>query len=191
MTPEISQTPGEFSMAKPAEFDPLKHFALQDISLWSTALKRDAEYQPIDHENKLQLQTMQSTKPELLTATGMDDEQFPLLRTLVTFGLRSVCKDGDGEEAVIYTVEAVFAVEYVVLEPPSADQLKQFVDFNCVHNAWPFWRQHVYDTLKRASLPVPAVPLFAGRSPKKPRKQLKRVTRVPRVSQDKVVIDSE
>lgn len=93
----------------------------------------------------------------------------PMLRVYVDLGIRSVCREADVEEA-LYTLDAVFAVDYYVLATPTKEQFDAFVSFNSVHNVWQFWRQHVYDTLKRASLPVPAVPLFSGAGNKKKRK---------------------
>ena len=163
---------------KKSEFDPTKHFVLNDIKLWSCSLSRDGDYQHHLHEGKCVLQSFRKATPEFFRAEVEGEEGSPvLLRVLVDLGVRSVFERGDDlgttdgeEEDVLYTVEATFAADYFVVEPPeSAEHLRAFVDLNAVHNVWPFWRQHVVDTLRRASLPVPSVPLMAkpGNAPKK------------------------
>lgn len=159
-------------------FDHARHFSLQDIALWSTHFRRDEDYQPELHAGKVSIQTMKGIKPELFKAIT-DDEESDLLRVLVSLGIRSVAKESDdGAETVLYTLEATFAVEYLLLEAPTPEEFSRFVDFNCLHNAWPFWRQHVYDTLKRASLPVPAIPLFSGPKSGKKKTRIRRLKKV-------------
>ncbi len=146
-----------------SDFDPTKCFLLQDIALWSTTLRRHEDFSEEFDAEKCYVQTRKSASPSLHMAEveGVD-EAVPYLRTLVTFGVRSVTKRDD-VEVEMYGLEATFAVDYIVETMPEPDDLQQFVDFNCVHNAWPFWRQHVYDTMKRASLPVPIIPFFSGK----------------------------
>jgi len=86
-------------------------------------------------------------------------------------------ENDDAPEVALYTLEATYAVDYIVISAPEREDLNRFIEFNCPHNAWPFWRQHVYDTLKRASLPVPAIPLFSSKPTGKKRKKINRVRR--------------
>lgn len=151
-------------------FDPTVHFQLLDIALWTTSLRRDGEYQYSVHDGKCNVQTMRSSSAEILSVSFDDKENVDVLRALINLGVRSVFHDPDAQEEVaLYTLEATFAVEYAITKMPSDEDLEEFVSFNCTHNAWPFWRQHVYDTLKRASLPVPLIPFFSGK-PKAGRK---------------------
>ncbi|WP_457097850.1 hypothetical protein [Lysobacter sp. P5_B9] len=161
------------------QFDATEYFALNDIALWTTSLRRDVEYQSGIHDGKTVVQTMRSTTAETITAVFEGaEEPMDMLRTYVNFGVRSVFRgDDDQQEVALYTLEATFAVEYAILKMPSEDKLQSFVEFNCTHNAWPFWRQHVYDTLKRASLPVPVIPFFSGKPGGRPGKiKLKRAS---------------
>lgn len=167
-------------MARPKKstFDPTQHFVLNDIFLWTCSLTRDGVYRKDLHEGKCVLQSFRKATPELFRAEVEGEEDTTLLlRVLVDLGVRSVFEHGDGseEDEVLYTVEATFAAEYFVIDTPKgAEDLRAFVDLNVVHNVWPFWRQHVVDTTRRASLPVPSVPLFAkpGGSRKKKLKAL-------------------
>ena len=155
-------------------FDPTEHFALNDIALWTTSLRRDGEYQSAIHDGKTVVQTMSSTSAEVVTVVFEGVEgSMEVLRAYVNLGVRSVYRDGK-QEVVLFTLEATFMVEYAIAKTPAENDLTRFVELNCIHNVWPFWRQHVYDTLKRASLPVPVIPLFSGKAAKKPTK-LKRL----------------
>lgn len=151
------------------DFDITKCFALHDIALWTTALTRGVEYDPAIHEGRCSVQTFRRVKHTMLTGEAEGaDEAVVLLRALVSLGVRSVYKADDAsDEEILYTLEATFGVEYFVIKSPPEEQFIEFINFNCVHNAWSFWRQHVFDTLKRASLPVPVVPFFPGRRPVK------------------------
>lgn len=162
---------GLLMAAKRKKFDPTEYFFLNDIALWTTSLRREGEYRPSIHDGKTALQTMRSTSAEVVTVEfdGFE-ETVEVLRAYVSLGVRSVYRHGENE-TVIFTLEATFMVEYAISKQPAEEDLAQFVEFNCIHNVWPFWRHHVYDTLKRASLPVPIIPLFSGRVGKKPAKR--------------------
>lgn len=160
--------------AKKAEFVPAEHFVLNDISLWESSLSREVEYDLSRHGGKCVNQTFQAVRPELYEVVTSDgagsggaEEKSMLMRVLVSLGVRTICKEDGQEDKVLHKLEATFAVDYFVIKPPEAEQLQDFVSFNCVHNAWPFWRQHVFETFKKASLPVPAIPFFPGRSTRK------------------------
>jgi hypothetical protein len=158
---------------KSKEF-PADYLVLNDIALWQTSFSREGEYEPARHSGKLVNQTFQSVRPEFYevvtsdkAGSGDKEESSMMMRVLVTLGVRAVCKDDHEEEKVLHQLETTFAVDYFVIQEPDMDDLKGFVDFNCIHNAWPFWRQNVFDTFKKASLPVPSVPFFPGRSTRK------------------------
>lgn len=161
-------------LKKSKEFAPADYFILNDIVLWQTSFSREEEYEPSKHSGKCVNQAFQSVRPEFYEVVTVDragrgdeEETSTMMRVLVTLGVRAVCKDEPEEEKVLHKLETTFAVEYFLIQPPEMDDLKDFVNFNCVHNAWPFWRQNVFDTFKKASLPVPSVPFFPGRSTRK------------------------
>ncbi|MGM1042043.1 hypothetical protein [Stenotrophomonas sepilia] len=148
-------------------FDPSQHFTLMDVQLWETHLKRGIEYFPGLHDGQLGAQTRKGVTPQRLEITDDEGNTHDLLRVIVHLGLRGLHaapEDGDEDESVeqrlLFELETSFAVVYQVISDPAREDFMKFVRLNCVHNAWPFWRQHVFDTLKRASLPVLPIPLF-------------------------------
>lgn len=148
-------------------FDPSAHFSLLDVQLWETKLKRGIEYSPALHEGQLGAQTRKAVVPQRLEVEDYEGVSHEMLRVIVHLGLRGLhvspeAEQGDESEVdrVLFELETSFAVVYHIKSEPSDDDLMDFVRLNCVHNAWPFWRQHVFDTLKRASLPVLPIPFF-------------------------------
>ena len=160
-------------MAEPVlPWDPARCLQIQDIALWESTLKRFLDYQPAQHQGRINVLTRHGARAELLDAEDAEGGHSTLLRAIISLGMRGVVAQDDGpaaetapgDESVVFQIEADFAVTYEVLQAPSDETLAEFVRFNCTHNVWPFWRQHVYDTLKKASLPLVAVPLFQGRT---------------------------
>lgn len=151
-------------------WDPAEYLSLQDICLWEATLKRGVdEYQPAIHDGKMRIQRMRGLTADELEVVDGEGEGGRIIRVLVHLGARSLfAKDqgdaGDSNEhEMLYEVVASFAVSYAVIKDPPEELMEDFYRFNCVHNVWPFWRQHVYDTLKRASLPLIEVPFFSGK----------------------------
>lgn len=91
-----------------------------------------------------------------------DGKPHKILQFLVHLGTRVVSDVPDGEPDVYFRIEAKFLVEYEMTSALGEDAIKAFADYNAVHNAWPFWRQHVYDIVQRARLPHLEIPLFPG-----------------------------
>lgn len=85
-----------------------------------------------------------------------------ILQIIVSLGTRAVADTDDEDPSVYVLVEADFLVEYEVTGSPDKDALAAFANYNAVHNVWPFWRHHVFDTVHRARLPHLEVPLFSG-----------------------------
>lgn len=86
------------------------------------------------------------------------------LHVLVQLGTRVLMSQEDqgNEGAVQFEIEADFLVRYAMSEVIEESALDTFANLNSVHNAWPFWRQHVFDIVQRGRLPQLEVPLFAG-----------------------------
>lgn len=146
--------------------DATRHFFLNDISLWECSLRRDSEFRWGEHTpESCTTQTFRTVEPEVIEVDVIgEDEQQLMLRALVKLGIRVLPKDAKEDAEPLYTLESTFCADYFILSTPNKKTFTQFVDFNCIHNVWPFWRQHVFDTLKRASLPIPTVPLYAGQN---------------------------
>ncbi|MBL0039624.1 MAG: hypothetical protein IPP28_00945 [Xanthomonadales bacterium] len=69
---------------------------------------------------------------------------------------------GREDPNAIFIIEADFLVNYEIKSEIDEECIKAFADNNAAHNVWPFWRQHVFDTISRARLPHLDIPLFLG-----------------------------
>jgi hypothetical protein len=82
------------------------------------------------------------------------------LGCIITFGT-------DFEEHAPYEIVASFRLIYSIPNdepPPSMSDIENFVHWNAVGNAWPYWREYLSSTVNRAGLrrfvaPVLRVPL--------------------------------
>lgn len=154
-------------------WNPKDFLQLHDIALWESSLKRMTEYEEGRHKDRMRVQTRRHRTAQVLEVLDSEENKAVYFRGIITFAARAVLVattdpnvtiDPDiSAEDVLFEIDASFSALYKVLQPIADEDLDSFLDFNCVHNVWPFWRQHVYDTLKRASLPVIEVPFFAGR----------------------------
>jgi hypothetical protein len=93
---------------------------------------------------------------------GEDDLQ--MLRVFVELGARAMggspeAPIKDDQDSFLYGVEAVYRAEYLIKEPLTDEEVREFSEHNAVHNVWPFWRMHVFNALKLANLPILNVPL--------------------------------
>ena len=138
---------------------------LENIYLWDSKLERHMEYQPGLHNGHITVQSRRGFDAEILDAEAADGEKADLFRVKVELGLRAILVM-EGEEP-LHTIEATFAVEYRITNPLQHDKMPEFIEFNCAHNVWPFWREHVFSTLRSASLPRLNVPFFPGKAKKK------------------------
>jgi|GEM_PF-4220866 len=156
-------------MAKDQELCfPQDYLQLENIYLWESKLERHKEYQPGMHGGHVSVQSREEFEAEILDAEADSGEKASLFRVKVTQGLRAMLVLEEAEP--LHTVEATFAVEYQIVHPLPDDKMPDFIQFNCAHNVWPFWREHVFATLRAASLPVLNVPFFNGKQLKKTRK---------------------
>jgi hypothetical protein len=150
--------------------DVLANLRISDLYLWESSFARETEYMPGLHEGKTRLQSTRHVSLEEADVQVDDEEErVPLWRAFVSFGVRSVIPreddEGDGEPLVLHTLTATFAIDLFVVDENQTASDRVFAEFaekNLPLLAWPFWRNHVYDTFKRASLPVPIVPLYGS-----------------------------
>jgi hypothetical protein len=104
--------------------------------------------------------TVEYTLGDVPTDTG---EPIKLLQVTVGLGIRVLATEGEPDKAPVYfEIEADFLVEYEVTKAVDDPAIRAFADYNSVHNVWPFWRQHVFDTVSRGRLPHLDVPLYSG-----------------------------
>ena len=64
-----------------------------------------------------------------------------------------------------YELVARFRLTYEVADgdPLNADDVSQFIHWNAIYQAWPFWREYMSSTLNRAQLPRFTVPVIRMR----------------------------
>jgi hypothetical protein len=72
--------------------------------------------------------------------------------------------DKESEPHVAVVIEADFLVIFRMKSDINTDCIEAFSDFNAVHNAWPFWRHHVFDIVQRGHLPQIEIPLQQGQT---------------------------
>ena len=134
---------------------------LRDITLHSASFRRPT---PTESETGGEISAVLQTKRGVRFEIGEIKEpgnSTTVLRVFVELGTRIA--DAQGENPSVYIeIEAEFCAEYAMLADLREDVLKAFAQFNAVHNIWPFWRQHVFDTVQRARLSHIDVPLFSG-----------------------------
>lgn len=133
---------------------------LRDIQLFEATFKRP-EKSPVDEQPAARQEGMRGVEYVVGEAT-LGGEERKVVQFFVRLGTRVVKDVEDENPPVYFVIEATFLIEYEMVAPLEDGALKTFADFNAVHNAWPFWRQHVYDVVQRARLPHLDVPLFAG-----------------------------
>lgn len=149
-----------------------EHLKLQDVALWACnfAQPNDTAEFP---EDEIEVEGRHAlAKCEQFTAQAQDGSEKDFLRAFCQFGVRTTASGsvGKGSPAkkkptVLAQVEATFTVLFSVDKAISKSHLDDFFAKSCAHVCWPFWRQHVFDTLKRASLPLAVIPLSCPTSP--------------------------
>ena len=160
---------------------------LRDIVLHEQQLRRASKWDPAlgleirNHRTDIKVAT------DEVVYLDQNGDEFTVLRSLVTMALQADAEnqeletdahsDGSGD-CVLFELKATFRVDYLLNEPLSDPELAVFSKFNVVHNAWPFWRQLVSQTMGAARLPDIVVPFFRATPGEAPKRTLPR--RIPR-----------
>ena len=146
---------------------------LRDIFLFECHMKRPSPFpeDPQAEVEQLGRNGVRLVRDQICEGDGADATE--IVQFYVLLGLRLAAqaeeqspgkepKDG-AEPPIFLEIEAEYLVEYQITNTEvSEDALKAFAQFNAVHNAWPFWRQHIFDLRQRGGLPKIEVPLFSG-----------------------------
>lgn len=133
---------------------------LRDIMLYAARFSRPAP--PPAMTGTFDAKQLTKREVKYVIGEGVPEGQpTRLLQVYVDLGLRVTGLE-EGDAPVFFEIEADFMVEYEILSELSEEAIKAFADMNSVHNVWPFWRQHVFDTVCRSRLPNLDVPLFSG-----------------------------
>lgn len=152
-------------------FNPHAHFQVANIRLVGSTFETIAvvESEKIG-ENSI-VQTRRWITPDIRAYQVGDLEQSALFVT-VHLGMRLLRVNADGDSTqevaddVIFRLEAAFRAEFKIINSSYAEaDFQQFIDVNATHIVWPFWREHVFSTLRKACLPAVEVPLMAPATP--------------------------
>lgn len=141
----------------------IDHVQLRDVVLYESNFERGEDVTDPLPETAI-VQTKRMVEAAQLDADSGSDQP-RLLQIMVTLGARVVADTQtaeDEEPQPLFVIEAHFLVEYEADDVLDEASIRDFADFNAVHNVWPFWRQHVFDITQRARLPQVPVPLFSA-----------------------------
>lgn len=137
----------------------IKSLELIDIHLYSTSIIRFEEINSDNYPEEMEQQNKISIKAEFLEKADESDTS-KLIHAKVEFGLRFITKDDENKIKNLVEIEACFIAKYHQLQEVSEEAISQFIQFNVVHNVWPFWREHAFRSAAQAKLPTPIIPLF-------------------------------
>ena len=141
---------------------------LLDIYQYSASVKRYVDLQSNDLLEDVYQQSKRSFKVELLEIEAKDNEP-ELMKVLVSLGNRFVVKTEDDASNMepLAHFEAEFVALYEVKEELENHAIEQFIQFNVLHNVWPFWREFVFRSADSMHLPKPDIPLMNSMLPDK------------------------
>ncbi len=133
---------------------------LRDIQLFEARFERPTK--AIETGNVQARQEHMRGVAYVIGDVDLEGQTHRLLQITVHLGTRVVEERTEPDPPVYFLIEASFLVEYEVTGLLEDDAIAAFANYNAVHNAWPFWRQHVYDIVQRGRLPPLEIPLFSG-----------------------------
>lgn len=138
----------------------------RDIVLHTCKLERDPDQDPILYPNFVRQQNQHEVITDRLFFIDDDEEEVEILRNYIRFVVSGFEQSTQGEEQdldegkSLFSIQAEFRVDYLVVGDLTEPEIDEFSRYNVVHNAWPFWRQHVYQTAGNAKLPRISIPFF-------------------------------
>lgn len=132
---------------------------LIDIHLYSTSITRFEEISADSYPDEMAQQNKISIKAEFFEKADQSDDP-KLIHAKVEFGLRFIEEEKGSEIKTLAEIEACFIAKYHQLADISEEAISEFMQFNVVHNVWPFWREHAFRSAAQAKLPTPMLSLF-------------------------------
>ncbi len=137
--------------------DAANKLKLKSINLFEGNLKR---FNALPEEGELGQQTKLGVRTEKIQAS-QDSQPFEVLRVFADLGVRVVCAPSEPENTPepLFQIEAVYQVDYELIDSIEQSEIDEFAQYNTVHNIWPFWRQYVFNMANQAGLPCPEIPL--------------------------------
>ena len=133
----------------------------RDIVLHTSSLERDANIDPLLYPTHVRRKSKVKVSVDKVSFEDDEDDTIRILRAYVQLVVRGYNEDEEGAETdPLFTIQAEYRVDYLEREELTEHELDAFTQFNSVHNVWPFWRHHVYETVSKASLPRITIPFF-------------------------------
>ena len=123
---------------------------LRDIVLHTSSLDRNQDVEPLLYPTRIRKKSAVDVVVDRVELVDSEKEEINILRAYVHFLLTALSKDDDGRKNLeIFTIKVVYRVDYLEQSKLTQTELDAFTQFNSIHNAWPFWRQHVTKQLRK------------------------------------------
>lgn len=134
---------------------------LRDIVLHASSLERDDSVDPLLYPTHIRQESNVKVSIDRISFVDNKDGTICILRANVKLVVRGFDEDeNDAKTQALFTIRGIYRVDYLEEKKLTEKELDAFTQFNSVHNVWPFWRQHVYETVSKASLPRITIPFF-------------------------------
>ena len=153
---------------------------LRDISLHTSSLERDDGIDPLLYPTGVRQESEVKVSVDRVSFEDDEDGTIRILRAYVQLVVFGIDADEQSEDKkALFAIRGKYRVDYLETKELTEVELDAFTQFNSVHNVWPFWRQHVYETISKAGLPRITVPFFRAilGEPKAKRSNRRPVTR--------------
>lgn len=154
-------------MPSPEEFlrEAISSLELEDIYLNSFNLEREDDFNIELIPEGMKQHTSYRVSAGIYDLDGQDSPYPKIFKAIVSFSVAYSTEENlDVGDKLAY-FEANFVVAYSLKNEITEEAVSQFSKKNVVHNAWPFWRELVFDLARRANLPQPRIPLFSDAKP--------------------------
>lgn len=132
---------------------------LLDLHLYTCSLERaDCDYDIFSPEIKKNQKNSAEINADIFEPIEKTEDSFQLLNIKVS--LKVALYNQENQEKPLYTISACFLAKYVQRYELNENALKEFIQFNSLHNIWPFWREHALRVASLANLPKPQIQLM-------------------------------
>ena len=134
---------------------------LRDIALHTSSLERSLDVEPLLYPTRVHQKSEVKVSVDRVSFVDDEDDTVRILRAYVQLLLYALDRaDKNKKSQELFSVKGEYRVDYLEKKELTQKELDAFTQFNAVHNVWPFWRQHVYETIAMASLPRITLPFF-------------------------------
>ena len=124
-------------------------------------LERMGDIDPLLYPTRIRRESEVKVSVDKVSFVDDEDGTIRILRAYVQLVVRGFDQDEKGAETeALFAIRGEYRVDYMEEKELTESELDAFTEINSVHNVWPFWRQHVYETVSRASLPRISIPFF-------------------------------